>query len=1498
MLLLLAVILPVSIYMLLSVPAVQNYIRDVAARELSRTLGATVGVGEVSIHPFSRLSVNDISLSLGDDTIATVSAVSAGFEMYHFLRTGELVIDYALVEGVDVNISRSTSDSPLNIEPIIAHLRNDRRPKEDKAFELRIYTIVLRDAALGYDVLSEPIPEEGRFSPHHIEVKNLSLNADIPRLTNDQYHVHIDHLSFEERSGFSLKSLHAKAYFGRTGAGVDDLSIDLSGSHIALAPLEMSYTDYSDIMPTLRSQSFTIATKADTYIFPPDFKAFVPLLDDIDQTLEINVDAEGNLQAAELRTMSIRASGSGALSLSLSGRVCDIQNPDSMSFSLTRGLIHIDGPEATALFGSLMKPDIRKLLSKIPDFSCSLSGGGTLAAGDINMEATGTPGAIDFKGSYAVTSRHKARLTGSVVLDGFNLGLFTGNERFGGVSAKIDGFVATGRHPQADVKADVSRFTFGGYTYTGISADLAIALSGNAEINFALDDPNAHLLLYGFYNGDAGVHSLHGTAIASGINFNALGLDSQRPEHLFGAKLNVELDGNTPDDMSGLVSFTDIRWLDGDANGIKVDYININAAPRAQRPSLTIDSDILTGGIYGSYSFASIVPQLRTLAAEFMPALFEGENLKSAQEMSPNVFDYNFRFLPSRPITGFLRLPVHIITDVTVKGRVDSDAGRATIDLDAPYLVQGNRLLEKTHIFAALDASALSSNLYLTTSFPTKKGDMSVAATLRGADNRLDTHADWAIERAIPLNGTIDFSTLLRARPGKKDDATFPLDALISFHPGTINFGDEVWRIGASEIDVAPWRIDVRDFRLDAGSQSVAVSGSIGSLPSDSIIVSLNNVAIVPIFETLEIDKALISGRATGNISAHNLLGDDPDLHCPLLHVDSIGYQYCSIGDADIKALWSNERKAVYLDADITGFEGKKSRIYGDIYPMTEALDLNFEADSIPVGFLRPFMEAFTSSISGRAGGHCRLFGTFKEIDLEGDVKAEGVSMKVDFTGTTYSATDSVHMTPGKILLDNITIRDPEGHTARLNGVVNHKYFKEPSFRFDITDARDLLAYNTTARDNPDWYGTIYTNGSASIFGYPGVVNINVDMSTAPRSTFDFVLSDRLDAEEYSFITFRDKTPDSLKVNAVFVDNTPEAVKEFRRQTAADTSSTSQYNMDIRIGVTPDATVTLVMDPAAGDRIRAHGQGNLHMAYSSTNSDLNIWGKYTVADGSYRFTLQDIIIKDFIIKEGSEIQFDGDPYGVKTSLNAYYATNANLSDLDESFLQDKDVARTNVPVHAIMKVNGDIRQPDIDFDLEFPTLTSDTYRKVRSIVSTEDMMNRQIIYLLALNRFYTPDYMASTTKGSELFSVASSTISSQLGNMLGKLSDNWSIAPNLRSDRGDFSDVEVDVALSSRLLNNRLIFNGNFGYRDKSLNSNQFVGDFDIEYLLNKRGSWRLKAYNRYNDRNYYLRSAQTTQGVGIMFRRDFDSFLSFIKRSRKKAQPTDSVTAPTDSVK
>ena len=210
----------------------------------------------------------------------------------------------------------------------------------------------------------------------------------------------------------------------------------------------------------------------------------------------------------------------------------------------------------------------------------------------------------------------------------------------------------------------------------------------------------------------------------------------------------------------------------------------------------------------------------------------------------------------------------------------------------------------------------------------------------------------------------------------------------------------------------------------------------------------------------------------------------------------------------------------------------------------------------------------------------------------------------------------------------------------------------------------------------------------------------------------------------------------------------------------------------------------------------------------------------------------------------------------------------------------------------MLYLTGNLQQPDFRFDLEFPTVTQDIDRRIRSIISTDDMVNRQIIYLLALSKFCTPDYMnVGQTRTNELVSVASSALSSQLNNLLGQINENVNIGTNLRSDKGDFSDVEVEGALSSQLLNNRLIINGNIGYRDNAVNNNTFIGDFDLEYLLNKSGNIRLKAYNHYNDKNYYIKSALTTQGVGIMYRKEFNKWSEWFSWLRRRKNKTEQQT-------
>lgn len=1494
-LLLLAVFVPAASYVLLSIDGVQNKVRGIASKELSRLLGADVGIERVRIHPFNRLSVRGMSLCLDGDTISSVGHVSAGFELYHFLHTGELVIDYALVDQADLRVTRTEPGAPLNVQPILDHLKSDE-PREDKPFELKINTVILRRGCLSYDVLSEPEPAPGRFDVNHILVENLAVNAYIPQLSNSVYQIDLDHLSFVERSGLDLKRLQARTEITDRSISIKDLAVDLNDSRLSFEPITLAYNGFDDIRAALHRDRIALSTRTDSRLSLADASPFVPKLAETDLTLMFGLKVRGNLDELELERLTLRDANGGTLALNASATAANLDRPDSLDFNVGNCSLVFDGRELGSHLEPFLESSALAIINRIPVTGLNLKAKGNLTAGSLTLKSDGEAGALAVDGSYA-RQPGGTRLNGEISITDLNAGLLTANPQFGFASAEARGWVVLGGGVQrADAKLSVGRFDFGGYPFHNINAAAKIASKKQGEINITVDDPCLGVLAYFFYDARGEIPSLGATATVAHADFNALGLDKNRKDYIFGAKLTAELQGDQLDNIGGEINVFDISWLDSERHGLRLPKLRVTADPRGSAPGITVESALMDGSLNGIYTLSALPATFKALAADFVPALF-GSPLPSVPADKVNDFTFDFTLHPSDEVSQFFKLPVAVVYDTQVSGEVRSEARKASLTVDAPYLRQGNKIIENTNVYVRLDSSDEKSMVYATTQFPTKKGNMAVSALINALNNRIDTRVNWMIERLIPINGTFDFSTEIFGLTPGKSSTGLPLEARVNFNPGTINFGDETWAIQSSAIELRPDFIDVRGFGLDAGSQRIDIEGRIGREDTDSVTIALDNIALLPIFETLEIDKAMIGGRATGVFTARDLLGDTPVLVCPHLHVNGIGYNRCTIGDADIYAAWNNEKKSFYLDADIIGPENKHSHITGDIFPLTEALDIDFSANEVPVGFLRPFMEAFTSDISGFASGHCRLFGTFKEIDLEGDVYADNVKIKIDFTNTYYIATDSVHIRPGEIKLDDITIRDIEGHTAKLNGEVGHTFFKAPTFRFDITDARNFLSFNGTPKENPDWYGKIYGNGGASVSGRPGVVNINVNMTTAPGSSFTFELSDRLDAEDYSFITFRDATPDSLRIPEKALSDVPEIVRALQQGLQqAEEDEPSAYNMDIRMGITKDARMTLVMDPTAGDEIKATGEGNLRLTYHSVDNDLSMWGSYTVDEGSYRFTLQDIIIKDFIIKQGSEIKFDGDPYGVKTSLEAYYATNANLSDLDKSFLQDKDLNRTNVPVHALMKVNGDVREPEIKFDLEFPTLNQDTYRKVRSIVSTEDMMNRQIIYLLALNRFYTPDYMESTTKGSELFSVASSTISSQLSSMLGKLSDNWSVAPNLRSDRGDFSDVEVDVTLSSRLLNNRLLFNGNFGYRDKSLNTNQFIGDFDIEYLLNKRGTWRLKAYNRYNDRNYYLRSAQTTQGVGIIFRRDFDNLFSFLRKKHTAPSDTTAIQKKSDS--
>ena len=1479
-------------YVLLVLPSVQNKIKHEGEKALSELLHTQVTIHKISIKPFNQLVLEGVNVpDQQGDSLIVVDKLGAGVSIYN-LMLGKLVFTYGEIIGLHGRITRPDKESPPNVQFLIDALK-PKPNQPPKPFDLKIYNVVIRKSDLTYDVFDQA-PKASRFDANHVRVKNLRADVALPRLKNNDFIIELKRLSFDEGGGFELKHLSAQVAINDTCLSAKDIEIELPHTQLSPADVELHYSSLKNLGKELPDHPLDLQL-VDNTITPSDFACFEPKLQSFDEPMKVTAKVNGTSRYLNVPQLKVK-NRSGSIDVDLSGSVSDLADSRQMAFDFPKINVSCQGQEIEKITSHLasLSPQTRGIVERMGNVVVDGALKGGLQNLSFNGKLATSIGSVDLDGKMSESGGNR-HIAGNVTTTMLQLGRLLGKEGLLGevaLDADVDLALEKG-NTSGHIDGHIDHVDFRGYRYHDIDADITKA-GNNLRGQVAMNDGNGRIVADGDITLAGANTTVDFNAQAEGVNLNRMGLIKKYAGYDLSANIDAHFSGNNLDNANGNVTVSDLRFANEQNRGLHLEEFVLDADNASPEQRLAVNSDWLNGEITGSFNFKTLVPATKRLLGQAFPTFFGSDAAPAPGKQKSNDLAFNFVLVPNDELKDLVKLPVNPLDEITIDGHISETAGTFDLHVDAPYLLQGSkRIIEGTRLDVSQDSVGHNVLLRANTIFPAKNGKIAVTIGANGVNDRLDTDLAWRMMRERDFHGNLNLSAALKRGDDKKVGAT------IDVNPSEIVFNDTAWAVLPGVVDIDHGVITVQNLAGQHEGQYIRVNGVVSHDADDELCLQLNDVSLDYVFETLNIDNVDFGGKATGDFYASDLLSGAPRLSTPDLHVVGLSYNNAVMGDANIKSHWENETKSVALNAHLNQKNGHETVIDGNIYVVGDSLHLTFDADHANVAFMKPFMAAFTSNVQGEVSGKAVLFGDFHNINLYGDVCADSLFFHLDYTNVNYTcAGDSVHMVPNRIWFDRVKISDRYGHTALMGGWLNHNSFHDPVFNFGITNAKNLLCYDTDASVNDVWYGTVFGNGSAFVTGEPGVVNIKVNMETAPGSKFTFVMSDTKQASEYNFITFRDRdkkdNPD-VEEDDEESDSIPLLVRQLTERVQQKSQDRpTAYTIDLQGDITPAMQLIIVMDPVGGDQIKATGLGNMRLTYNN-NDEMAMYGKYTLEKGSYNFTLQDIIIKDFTIRNGSSISFQGDPYAAELDIEAVYSLNANLRDLDESFAVDKDLNRTSVPVHALLRAKGVINHPDISFDLEFPTLTTDAYRKVKSIISTDDMMNQQIIYLLALNRFYTPDYLLSTssTNNNQLSSVASSTISSHLSNILGKMSENWTIAPNFRSDKGDFSDMEVDVALSSQLLNNRLLLNGNFGYRDNTYNTrnSNFIGDFDIEYLLNARGTLRLKAYNHFNDQNYYVRNALTTQGVGIVLKHDFDSPFNILRKHRK-AQATDSVTA------
>jgi hypothetical protein len=1451
---------------LLNIPFIQQQVSDIAVSELSNRLHVPVRIGRVDIEWFNRLVLNDLYLEdENGDALFEANHVMAGFKPLPLIR-GRFVFTTFRLLGFSLHLKKETPDDRLNLQFIIDAFAGRDTASKRPDIDIQVHSILIRKGNFRYDVLSEK-DTLGRFNANHIDIKDISGQITLGVFNGDSVNATIKKLSFAEASGFKLEKLSLHVIGNRDSAFIRDFQVKLPKTDFRIDLANIHFREASSIEDIIDRAPVTLNI-APSKIYPDELAGFVPAFGNFTDYVELSAEASGYINDIDLKRLTLQYMEKMLFigKMSLRG----IRHPEEAYILGEVNKMYITNEGLGSLINNfsrdpvvLPKPVKRlgtiNFTGEISGFFDNLVAYGKLSSsiGSIETDILFGSNADKNIAAYVKGSVSSSEL---IINDLFEDDNPYGIARF---NVSIDAERPVGGYFAGNVNAKVSEFDFNNYRYENLQ------LSGNFQRNgydgiIRLDDPNGSFYAEGLFRNE-GKNSV--------FNFIA-NLDHFRPDNLnltdayespeISASLKVDFTGDNIDNVEGSITL-DSLIINTAPSNFFLKQLKITASGPPDDKRLALSSDLLNGEVTGVYSFSTLIPSIFNTFGGYVPALVGATTKK--QETKDNNFRLSLSVENTEALSKTLKLPFTMINQGRLVAHYNNLFNKFRLEAFLPQFTFGDTMFESFHLRCENPSDKVDLQLKAT-NFNEKGRRNYLALTAEAKEDQINTVFNWSNNKERRFESSIVASALFVQDENEKGVTSLRTE--IGIDESLLVLNDSIWNIEQTGITIQNGKIDVSNFYVSHEGQYLSLDGTISRNPNDLIVLDLNQVELSYIFDILNNPVLQFGGKVTSVFNISDLYGSRI-LNTKNFEVQNFSFNQVDLGRLNLHSEWDNIRQGILMMGSIYSDDTTYTDVDGYIFPTGEnaGLSLRFNANDLDVSFLHPFLENVASNVKGRGFGNIHLYGPFKELNVVGTGFVKDGGLGIDFLNTYYTFSDTIYLDDRSINITNATVYDKFGNSGKVNLTLNHKHFKDLDYEVDIS-ANNMLVYDATEKHNPLIHGSVYGSGSAGIKGNEQSINFDINMRSDPKTSVTFDFMSNRSAEEYNFITFVDKSK-PLKRQT---DSTEETIQNPLLQTKGGT----ELRMNFLLDVTPDANIELIIDSSAGDKIKGQGNGSLQVEYR-TNSDVRMYGIFNILRGNYNFSLQQLIHKNFNIKEGGSVTFRGNPLDATLNVDAVYNLTANIGDLDQSLLSES--ARTNIPVNCVLRLDGMLQNPAISFDIELPGSNEDLERIVKSYVNTEDMMTRQIVYLLVLNKFYTED-IYRTGRTNEFSAVTSAAISSQISSILSTITDKVRIGTNIRASQEGFNETEVEMLLSSQLLNNRLIFNGNFGYKNNPNEKNIFVGEFDIEYLLTRSGEIRLKAYNHANDMYRYLKQSPTTQGIGIMYKKDFSSFYELFYRRRK----------------
>ena len=612
-----------------------------------------------------------------------------------------------------------------------------------------------------------------------------------------------------------------------------------------------------------------------------------------------------------------------------------------------------------------------------------------------------------------------------------------------------------------------------------------------------------------------------------------------------------------------------------------------------------------------------------------------------------------------------------------------------------------------------------------------------------------------------------------------------------------------------------------------------------------------------------KINQNPISGNIISNIGFNRTL-ENRTLEFNS-NISDIKLKDYDLGELNLKVFGNTDYNSYAVDLDLSDKSNNQIKGEGTIIAINEKpnIDIDLLINNFDISFIERIGLKTMSEISSNVSGEVNLWGAYDNIQHNGKLFLNKSSFIVPYLNVEYLLSDKSEITlyNQNFELNNVSIKtiDSESITS-LNGKIFHEDYK--NWNLDLAFNSDrLYIINKEFSENENFYGKAFIGGDILINGPTNNVRINIDGITMDGTSIIIPNSQNYSVEEFSFIKFSDI-------------NSYSNVDSKSKNQVLKTVKTLDLNMNLEINNSADIEITI--DRETGSYISGNGNGNLFMEIDS-DGKFNMFGDFTTKEGIYNFRNLALIDKKFQLKEGGSIIWDGEPLGAQMNIQATYNVPGGAN---PALLLDNPNFNKKIPTDVEINLTGDLTKPDSpDFEIFFPNTSSTVTSEINYKLNDPEIRQLQAISLLTQGIFINEVSVSIEGVTNNIYEKVSEVFSDILGGSQGPLEVGLNY---LQGDKSDILDIKTEdrfgVTLSTKI-SDKILFNGKIGVPIGGIEETLIIGDVQIDFILNEDGSLKAKVFNKENEFRYIGDELGYTQGVGLSYQVDFQTFRDLLSK-------------------